>query len=474
MEEKFHSVDQQQAEQLMKDAAVLAERWNAIVTRIQNADGKLKKKDREDISDLNKDIQATRERYSKLFLDPVQEALSKKEYKSLSEREADETKYKLASALTDAFISQILPADFIESITIEQPKKIKPFERKAFTGDLFPILSNKVLDVLPQIRNTDISIVDEITGIRRATVGEVTFEIANKPIKGSTSLAWGILGDKLMKAGMILFTRELPADNTVSFPLKEFASMAGYSVEVPEDATEQEKKRANEMLKYVRKEVQAKLTLMQSTTATKWGDKVRGQPKDYFRAILLAEQGIVRGQIIMRFDQKLADAIREKYALHYLPKSIMSIPNNKTTAYAIANAIWQHYSMRNNHQSGTANILSVKTLLSKTDLQRDEAFVRNRQSWDNRIREPFVNALEDLVKHDVLENYEFTRAKGIRVTDEEMLNIADYDTFENLYVKYSVRISPDFAEELGKRADTRKKVTSKKGSVTDAKKNRKK
>lgn len=113
-------------------------------------------------------------------------------------------------------------------------------------------------------------------------------------------------------------------------------------------------------------------------------------------------------------------------------------------------------------QRGTANRLKVETLLKVTNLPTYEQTIRNRNSWADRIKEPFETALDEVVRVGTLASWEYTHAKGVPLTEEEASTITDYKTFTELYITYVMGEEVDHTDRLARRDEEKKRRRTKK------------
>ena len=108
----------------------------------------------------------------------------------------------------------------------------------------------------------------------------------------------------------------------------------------------------------------------------------------------------------------------------------------------------QHHRLDNNHKKGTANIISIAKLLEVApEIPNIEAVRKVSGSWSERIRgslEKALDALEDIV------SWEYSNSKSVPLTDTQ-LELADYETFIKLFIKFDIKGAPDPTERLKKK-----------------------
>lgn len=208
-----------------------------------------------------------------------------------------------------------------------------------------------------------------------------------------------------------------------------------------------------ESLKSFRKRTAQQLNLMASMHAT-FKEEVRHKTLTFDRINYFERVRLDKDYIIATFTPTMAEYLKllPETPFH---RGLFAINGKKPNAYRIGNKINTLYNMDNNIIQGTAGISKVKTLLDVTDLPTIEDLQNekknNRRQWYTRIKEPFEKAMDELTGK-VIKDWEYTRGKGIPLTDEEAYNITDYETFINLYVKYELIDAPDHTERLERRA----------------------
>ena len=146
------------------------------------------------------------------------------------------------------------------------------------------------------------------------------------------------------------------------------------------------------------------------------------------------------------------------------PQGLLTIDARSENAYRLGLKMAEHYSIDNNQIRGTANRLKVGSLLTVTNLPTIEELQNEKQDnsrqWYARTKEPFEKAL-DALTGKVISNWEYTRAKGEKLTEEEAYNITDYETFLSLYVQFELLEAPEHKERLARRAEEKKAAAAK-------------
>lgn len=189
-----------------------------------------------------------------------------------------------------------------------------------------------------------------------------------------------------------------------------------------------------------------------------WGEKSRGEVKNYTKMRICEAQGINRGIVSFTFTKSMASYLNQAYIMQY-PLDLLSISERNPNAYPIARKLALHHSIDNNHKKGTANIISVAKLLeSAPEIPSIEVVRAGNQSWSDRIKDRLEKAL-DAIGHTI--SWEYSNSKGVPLT-EKQLAMADYETFIKLFVKFDIKGAPDPTERLKKKKKEKIATTPKK------------
>ena len=305
---------------------------------------------------------------------------------------------------------------------------------------------------------------DKLTGKATIERGEVKLVLQKF---NSLQGALGVNTHKLLFVGIANFTalnnydkrEDRSIQPAVTFSLAEYAKGLGYEVEERPTATEEEalkeKKRVQRVLNEAQKKIKRELQVLQATTLT-WEEKVKGKAGDYDSISLLSRTAVRKGVIHMEFSLPMAKYLVMLPITQY-PKTQLRIDGRNQNAYALGNKFAAHYNMDNNQKKGTANRLKVETLLKVTNLPTYEQTIKNRNSWADRIKEPFETALDEVVRVGTLADWEYTHAKGVPLTEEEASTITDYKTFTDLYITYVMGEEVDHTARLARREEERRR-----------------
>ena len=324
-------------------------------------------------------------------------------------------------------------------------------------------------------RNAGNLTIDPITGT--ATINRLGVQLAILKL-AELHATLGISTDKLLSTAIATFTKQndfrhtkgTPPRREVTINLKEYASLLGYDVvehetSTPEEA-KKEKQRAKNALDNARKAIRKDLDIIHASTLT-WEEDLKGKSRDFARVSLVTYTGINNGQIRIAFSPELAGYLAERNLITQYPVKLLGLDSRKPTAYYIGRKLAEHNSIDNNVIRGTQNILSIPAILAVTDLPTfEEVQKKDRGHWENRIKRFFEEALDTLTQEGILEDWEYTHAKGVPLTDEEVDNLTRYEDFAKLYLHFKLADAEDQTERIEAkqraRAEAKKKKPNKK------------
>lgn len=297
---------------------------------------------------------------------------------------------------------------------------------------------------------TGVAVADDVLSMQ--VLIDTTQKVAKK---------WGVGVAKLFQvaAGQLAINNHFPLPKTaplkkeVSIPFDDFARALGRRID-PEDDTPKEKQRAKDARKNAKKRVTESLNALYSMTFI-----YRDQRHGLMDVRLIQEKGqTVSPNIMLTFSDRCA-RILSACPRSTVPKALFKIDNNDATAYLLGLELSQYYNMYANQDKGRNNRRKVASLLSVTDLPTYKQLQKtaNTQHWTDRIKEPFERALDTLTAGGILQTWEYCKARGIPLTDQEAAAVGDsYENFAGVYVKFELQDAPDLTEQ---RQQHREKVT---------------
>ena len=297
-------------------------------------------------------------------------------------------------------------------------------------------------------------------------------------LKGGLSVG----AKKMLDAGALALTAQnhfrakqgQHINTAVSIALEEYGRLRGFDITPRQTSTpeeeEAEKKRLTNVMHEIRKRANAELALLYSLSLS-WTEPGKKQA-DYTDVRILQSKGIRGGYINMRFSEDIANYLTHAYIMQY-PTALQAIDERNPRTYNVGWKLALHHSMDNNRAKGTANIISVTSLLdacgdmpSFEDIQAS----KNRGHWERLIKDPLEKALDAAQNSGVIVSWEYCNSKGIPL-DDGQVTISDYQTFIALYVHFEMMEEPDQSERLQRKVERieaakkkrpRKKAASKK------------
>ena len=333
--------------------------------------------------------------------------------------------------------------------------------------DYIPTAHGRATDELVSISSRE-TLLDDITGTANIQRENFRLSIVDyQNIKG----ALGVSTHKLLMYGVGQFTRTNSRNTRqnsnlqVSFFLKDYARLLGYKVdELPGTDPEKEQKRVKNVLHEAHKEVKKDLDLL-FAMQLQWQENIKGKAKDFDNVRILGRVAIRKGVVTMEFTKSMGDYLKA-LPITQFPVTQYRIDGRNRNAYALGNKFATHYSNDNNQKKGTANRLKVENLLKCCpELPTIEQVIKDRNRWEDRIKERFENALDEVTRAGTIKNWTYTHAKGVELTEEEARNITDYSTFKNLYITFEMGAHLDHTERLERqdaKKEARKKTSRKK------------
>lgn len=327
-----------------------------------------------------------------------------------------------------------------------------PAVRQTAEQSFLPMLHGKATDAMARMSSREAQI-NPITGTATIDSGEVKLAIKRfSDLQGTL----GINTHKLLSVGISNFTASNDVsghkaiEHKVSIAFKDYAIRCGFDLteretNTPEEA-EAEKKRLANAEKDAKKRIKKDLEVLHAAEIT-WSETVKGKEGDYLNIPIIGTRGIKGGYIHMVFDPAIAEYLIKLPVTQY-PVALLGVDARNSNAYSIGLKMAEYYNMDTNIVMNKADRLAVSTLLACTSLPTIEAVKAKRQGWERLIKEPFENALDELTRCGLLEDWKYTKAKAVPLTDEEAAEITDYYAFSKLYVQFSLKDAPDHTARI--------------------------
>ena len=242
--------------------------------------------------------------------------------------------------------------------------------------------------------------------------------------------------------------------------LRMFLSFNDYAKATNTDiSTEDRKKNFKKKLK---KNLE---NLMEKHISFSWTEDIRGKIRNYGGLSLISGYKINNEAITVDFSLGFAEYLVSLPTLVEYPRALYGVNDRNYNAFAIGEAMFQHYSINNNIIKGTEQILSVQKILEVTSFPTYEKVKEEKHSWEYKIKEQLEKALDHLYECGFLKDWYYSYAKGKKLTDKEASQITSYEKFASLYVWYEINDFPDHKERadliIEAKAEKLKKIIKK-------------
>ena len=347
-------------------------------------------------------------------------------------KESDPEKYKEA-------------VELVEKIPEQKPTS----ELGLYQADPLSIMfSGKALHALGQART-----VGKVDNIRRnLNINGVTIFLKN--FKEISSL--GVAEQKIFRYIIAAFTEKNSAD-TQNPQLRQrlFLSLSDYAKVTGTDISTEDR------LKNFKKKLKKNIDNLKEDTTFSWTETIRGKDKSYTNISFISGYKITKDTIVVELSLSAAEYLVSLNTFIQYPRSLYIIDDRDYNAFAIGEALARHYSMNNNVIRGTEQIISVLKLLECTSFPSYETIKSKRWGWERNIKEPLEKALEHLHQCGTIKDWCYSKAKGIRLTDEEAYQITSYEKFVSLYIWYELTEYPEHSERADIIIEAKNKKTHK-------------
>ena len=256
----------------------------------------------------------------------------------------------------------------------------------------------------------------------------------------------GVGEAKIFRYALAAFTqRNSTGTSNQKLNLRMFLSLNDYAKATNTDiSTENGRKNFKKKLK---KNLE---NLMEKHVSFSWTEDVRGKTKNYGGLSLISGYKISKDAITIDFSLGFAEYLVSLPTLVEYPRALYGVNDRNYNAFAIGEAMFQHYSINNNVIKGTEQMLSVQKILEVTSFPTYEKVREEHHSWEFLIKEQLEKALDHLHECGLIKDWCYSQAKGKKLTDEEASQITSYEKFASLYIWYELNAYPDHNE----RADT--------------------
>lgn len=169
-----------------------------------------------------------------------------------------------------------------------------------------------------------------------------------------------------------------------------------------------------------------------------WQEGSGKEARDYKTRIIAARE-IQNSKIFVEFSLGMATYLTNAYIMSY-PSALFKTDDRIPSAYHIGKKLALHYSMTNNQRKGTANLISVKSLLDAApDIPSYKEVMEKDRHLSQRIIAPFEKALNSLPAF--LADWRYVGPKGAPLADEQKENF-DYSVFIESYIQFELVSAP--------------------------------
>ena len=128
------------------------------------------------------------------------------------------------------------------------------------------------------------------------------------------------------------------------------------------------------------------------------------------------------------------------------PMEILKIDERNPAAYHIGRKLALHNSIEKNQKVGTANIISVKSLLSAApDIPSGAEVAATDRHFERRIIAPFESALESIA--NLVVSWEYANSKGVALTEAQLADF-NYSVFSECYIVFQLSGAPNVLSRI--------------------------
>lgn len=222
----------------------------------------------------------------------------------------------------------------------------------------------------------------------------------------------------------------------VCIPIREYATACGYPVDA-------------DLRNFTRKIKKDMLILRCMSIDIK--KKINGDPN-----VSWLNMGVVitaktdRGYALVEFHPDLANALMT-FPLTQYSQGLFRIDNRNPNAYAIGYKMCIHGNNANNIKRGGDRVLKVENLLKQTNLSIDGRGCK-ANGWESRVKDKLEDALELLVKNNVIDGWHYRSDK----TDFRSI-----EEWENDYIEFELSNRCDHEARIARNSDKKKKAKTK-------------
>ena len=251
---------------------------------------------------------------------------------------------------------------------------------------------------------------------------------------------------KLLDMLIIAFNEKGRHGAEIALPISEYMRLCG---------KENTKPTVDKCRRVIKEDL---LTL--SGLSLKWSEKSRKSGAVTSYAAHIGRGTISGGDIRFSFTGDFAEYLRGAYVMQY-PLALLSMDSRNAGAYHIGRKLALNAGIDANILKRKSDCLGIPSLLSVCpNIPTYERIKATDRRFTDRIKEPLENALDSLVSAGVLASWEYCRA-GKQPLLESEIEVADYATFQRLYIRYEMRNAPDQSDRIKRNLAKKKRAERK-------------
>ena len=186
-----------------------------------------------------------------------------------------------------------------------------------------------------------------------------------------------------------------------------------------------------------------------------------------FKEVINMNSPIVNSRAVIQFDYDFSKGLSYGYIMPVNEKILSLDIRRYPSALPLAIKILQHKSM--NKGKMNEDIISTKTLLKATSEIPKYESLTSKSGLSRKIITPLINALEELVDSQIIDEYFFTERLGKQI-DIKALERLNYNNFIDWTVHFKISDFPNYKRSRKKsRIKNKKEEGEKKQSIQQKK-----
>lgn len=302
----------------------------------------------------------------------------------------------------------------------------------------FNIYSQITYLTSPGIAHAESSPINKKDYIKDKITGETRYERNNCKLILAKGQPIGICGRNLLDIALSKLHKNVKQNcnyeckSEIKISLKEFAILS--------DINADNKISLDNFRKTINKELEALFNARLS-----WKAK-----RDFYDGHIISGKGIISGNIIINFEQKIANYLQKNFLVSSIDKRLLSIDNRCANLWSLYHKLHEYSLIPNNIKNKREDIISIKSLISSAiDIPEIEKVRKTSRQYRQRIIEPLDNALSKLEEKGWIK-FEYCRSKKepIPVNEKQPCDMS-IDEYEGLYVKFTILKESQNLEKSG-------------------------